>query len=187
MIRNYFTISFRNLVKRKGYTILNILGLSIGITCCLLIFQYVSYQRSYDTFQKKSAQIVRVRLDQYKQGKLLWQSATSYPGIGPTMKKDYPEVENFCRIIDDELLLSNPANNIKFSETKGYYADTSAISMLGVQMVRGNSVSALKDPDKIMLSQSMAKKYFGTDDVLGKTLLSRDNSGIKTYEITGIF
>src|SRR3569623_79766 len=125
MIKNFFVINLRNLLKRKGYTTLNILGLTIGITCCLLIFQYVSYERSYDTFQEKSSQIVRIRLAQIKQGKLSWQSATSYPAFGPTMKKDYPEVEYFCRLIDDELLLSNDAKHFKFSETKGYYADPS--------------------------------------------------------------
>jgi len=187
MIRNYFIISMRNLLKRKGYTTLNILGLTIGITCCLLIFQYVSYERSFDTFQKNSPQIVRVRLDQYKQGKMMWQSATSFPGIGPTLKKDYPEVENFCRLIDDELLLSNDARNVKFSETKGYYADPSSINMIGVQMTRGNNATALNAPYKIIISQSMAKKYFGTDDVVGKILTARGQNTTDHYEINGIF
>jgi putative ABC transport system permease protein len=187
MIRNYFVISLRNLLKRKGYTILNILGLTIGITCCLLIFQYVSYQRSYDTFQKNTSQIVRVRLDQYKQGKLLWQSATSYPAFGPLMKKDYPEVENYCRLIDDELLLSNDAKNVKFSEKKGYYADPSSVDMLGVQLYSGNVSAVLNAPDKIIISQSMAKKYFGTDDVVGKTLIARNQNPYETLLITGVF
>src|SRR5438876_11561595 len=100
MITNYFKIALRNLLKRKGYTALNIMGLAIGITCCLLIVQYVSYERSYDTFEKNTSQIVRLRLDQYKQGQLMWQSATSYPAIGPTLKRDYPEVQNLCRLID---------------------------------------------------------------------------------------
>lgn len=187
MILNYFTIGMRNLLKRKGYTALNIFGLAIGIACCLLIFQYVSYERSYDTFQAKSPQIVRIRLDQYKQGKLMWQSATSFPAIAPTMKKDYPEVENYCRLIDDELLLSNEAKHIKFSETKGYYADPSAINMLDVQLISGSSASALKGPNKIILSQSMAKKYFGTDDVLCKTLLARGERANETFQVEGVF
>ena len=100
MIKNYFTISLRNLLKRKGYTTLNILGLSIGITCCLLIFQYVSRERSFDMFQEnRLRKPSESALDQYKQGKMMWQSATSYPAIAPTMKKDFPEVENTCRII----------------------------------------------------------------------------------------
>jgi putative ABC transport system permease protein len=187
MIRNYFIISLRNLLKRRGYTILNILGLTIGITCCLLIFQYVSYERSYDTFQKNTSQIVRIRLDQYKQGKLLWQSATSYPAFGPLMKKDYPEVENYCRLIDDELLLSNDAKNVKFSEKKGYYADPSSVDMLGVQLYSGNVSAVLNAPDKIIISQSMAKKYFGTDDVVGKTLTARNQNPYETLLITGVF
>ncbi len=67
MYKNYIRITLRNLTKRKGYTLLNVSGLAIGITCCLLIFQYVSYEKSYDTFQKHSSQIVRFRLDQYKE------------------------------------------------------------------------------------------------------------------------
>jgi len=189
MIKNFFVISLRNLLKRKGYTTLNILGLTIGITCCLLIFQYVSYERSYDTFQKNSSRIVRIRLDEYKQGKLLWQSATSYPAFGPLMKKDYPEVENYCRLTDDELLLSNDAKNVKFSEKKGYFADPSSISMLGVDLAAGNNATALDAPNKIIISQSMARKYFGATDVVGKTLQSHGDGRAKpdTYQITGVF
>ncbi|HZX58223.1 MAG TPA: ABC transporter permease, partial [Mucilaginibacter sp.] len=189
MLKNYFTISLRNLLKRKGYTALNILGLTIGITCCLLIFQYVSFERSYDTFQKNTSHIVRIRLDQYKQGKLLWQSATSYPAFGPLMKRDYPEVEDYCRLIDDELLLSNDAKNIKFAEKKGYYADPSSIEMLSIQLKSGTAATALNAPDKMIISESMARKYFGTQDVLGKTLISRggNRNSLETFQITGVF
>ena len=189
MIKNYFTISLRNLLKRRGYTALNILGLTIGITCCLLIFQYVSRERSYDTFQKDAKNIVRIRLDEYKQGKLLWQSATSYPAFGPLMKKDYPEVQNYCRLIDDEMLLSNDARNIKFSEKKGYFAEPSSISMLGVDLAAGSSATALDAPNKMVISQSMARKYFGTTDAVGKTLQSHGDGRAKpdVYQITGVF
>ena len=88
MIGNYFKLALRNLIKRKGYSLLNILGLAIGIACCLLIFQYVSFERSYDSFPDKAKHIARLRLDSYQQGKLSWQSATIYPAFGPTLKKD---------------------------------------------------------------------------------------------------
>src|SRR5689334_17389461 len=123
MFRNYLTIAFRNLVKRKGNTLLNILGLTIGMSCCLLIFHYVSYEKSYDNFEDTSGQIVRVRLDEYQHGKLAWKSATSYPAIAPTMKKDFPEVDRFCRIIDADGLYANEERNVKFTESKGYFAD----------------------------------------------------------------
>src|SRR4030095_16205188 len=98
MISNYLKLAIRNLFKRKGYSLLNILGLAIGMTCCLLIFQYVSYEKSYDRFPSKQEQIVRLRLDSYQQGKLAWQSAVVYPAIGPTIKKDYPQRKNFFRL-----------------------------------------------------------------------------------------
>jgi len=185
---NYFITALRSLLKRKGYTALNILGLAIGITCCLLIFQYVSYERSYDTFQKNTANIVRIRLDEYKQGKLAWQSATSYPAFGPVMKRDFPEVQNYCRLIDDELLLSNDERNVKFSETKGYFADSSAISMLDIQLVKGSGSGVLSGPGKMIISQAMAKKYFGdVEDVVGKRLVARNSYPAKTFVVSGVF
>lgn len=154
MILNFLKLAFRNIIKRKGYSFLNIAGLTIGMSCCLLIFHYVSYEKSYDTFEPNTKQIVRVRLDSYQKGVLAFKSATSYPAIAPTMKKDFPEVENFCRLIDDNLLLSNEEQDKKFSENKGYYADASAIDMFGLHFIKGNPQTALNEPRKIILSAS---------------------------------
>ena len=82
----------------------------------------------------RSDRIVRLRLDSYEQGKLAWKSATSYPACGPSMKRDFPEVEDFCRLIDANLLLSNDERNIKFQEDKGYFADPSCLSIFGIQL-----------------------------------------------------
>ena len=170
MISNYFKLALRNLIKRKGYSLLNILGLAIGITCCLLIFQYVSFERSYDNFPGKAKQIARLRMDSYQQGKLSWQSATVYPAFGPTMKKDFPEVEDFCRLIDCATVLANKNTNVKFKEEKGYFADPSSVSMLGIQMEKGDPSSVLKNSRSIIISETMARKYFGRDDPVGETL-----------------
>jgi len=187
MLKNHLKLAWRNLFKRKGYTTLNILGLSIGITCCLLIFNYVAYERSYDRFPKDATRIVRLRLDAYQKGKLAWQSATVYPAIAPTMKKEFPEVEDFCRLIDADILLTNPARNAKFNETKGYYADPSALNMLGVHLTEGNPATALDGPDKMLLSESMAHKYFGNEPALGKRLEVKGGWRAQSYEITGVF
>jgi putative ABC transport system permease protein len=187
MFKNYFKIAVRNLTRRRGYALLNIFGLAIGVTCCLLIFQYVSYEKSYEKFNKQAGDIVRLRLDQYQQQQLAWKSATIYAAIGPTLKKEFPEVEDFCRLHDAELLLSNPEKDIKFSEKKGYYADQSSINMLGVKLEKGSSHGALDAPDKMIVSETIAKKYFGTDDVVGKTLTSKDPQFVQTYLITGVF
>jgi putative ABC transport system permease protein len=187
MIANYFKIALRNLLKRKGYSFLNIIGLAIGITCCLLIFQYVAFEKSYDKFSDKAKDIVRLRLDSYRQGKLAWKSATSYPAFGPTMKRDFPEVENFCRLHDADLLLSNDEKNVKFTEEKGYYADAEFLSMFKVQLKQGNPETALNGPDKLLLSENTAHKYFGNENALGKRLVYRAGGYTANYEITGVF
>lgn len=187
MILTNLKIALRNLTKRKGYTFLNIFGLTVGMTCCLLIFHYVSYEKSYDDFQPESKNIVRLSLNSYQQGKLAWKSATIYPAIGPTMKKDYPEVVAFTRLHDANLLLSNESNNTKFNETEGYYADAASIEMFDLNLTKGNPSGALDAPDKIILSETLAKKYFGKDEPLGKRLTVRNSSLTQSYEVTGVF
>lgn len=187
MIRNYIKIAVRNLTKRTGYALLNIMGLAIGVTCCLLIFQYVSFEKSYEKFNSGAKDVVRLRLDSYQQGQLAWKSATIYPAIGPTLKKEFPEVEDFCRLHDAELLLTNPEKNTKFNEKKGYYADAAAVDILGIQMLQGNPQEALSAVDKMIVSQSFAKKYFGIEEPVGKTLVSKDPQSMQSYLITGVF
>jgi putative ABC transport system permease protein len=187
MFSSYLKIAFRNLSKRMGYSLLNVIGLAIGITCCLLIFQYVSFERSYDRFPKRANDIVRLRLDSYQQGQLAWKSATIYPAIGPNMKKDFPEVEDFCRLHDADLLLSNEEKNVKFNELKGYYADPSFLKMFNVQLVSGNANTALNGPDKLLLSESLSRKYFGTQEPMGKKLVFRRPEMTRVFEVTGVF
>src|SRR6476620_2307969 len=153
MLTNSLKLAFRNIFKRKGYSLLNITGLTIGMSCCLLIFHYVSYEKSYDDFVPASKQIVRVRLDSYQKGVLAYKSATSYPAIAPTMKKDFAEVDTFCRLIDNNLLLANEEQDKKFNEDKGYYADPAVVDMFGIHFIKGNPATALNAPEKIILSE----------------------------------
>lgn len=187
MLTNYLQIAFRNINKRKGYSLLNIAGLTLGMSCCLLIFHYVSYERSFDQFEKGSGQVVRIRLDSYQKGVLAFKSATSYPAIGPAMKKDFPEVKSFCRLIDDNLLLSNEKLDKRFSENKGYYADQTAIDMFHIQLLEGHEQDALTGPDKILLSASTARRYFGNVNAVGQTLVNRNSDRPETFEVTGVF
>lgn len=187
MFKNYLTTALRNIFKKKSYSLLNIFGLTIGMSCCLLIFHYVSFERSYDDFVPDSKSVVRLRLDNYQKGKLAWQSATVYPAIAPTLKKDYPEVEDFCRLIDANLLLSTENNTVKFNENKGYYADPSFLKMFALRLSKGGIDKSLDGPDKMIISETMAKKYFGSEEAIGKKLVQRDQNQVQAYEITGIF
>lgn len=187
MFQNYFKIAFRNLLKRKGYTLLNILGLTVGMTSCLLIFHYVSYEKSYDTHINNATNIYRLRLDHYLKGQAEWKSATVFPAIGPALKRNFPEIETYCRLIDAKMLLSDENNTHKFTETKGYFAEQPSVSMFNLKLISGDPATVLTGPDKIIISESMAKKYFGDVNVLGKHLVSRDKNVNRTREITGIF
>ncbi|HUS02567.1 MAG TPA: FtsX-like permease family protein [Chitinophagaceae bacterium] len=199
MFKNHFQIALRNIRKRKGYTLLNILGLGIGITCCLLIFQFVSYEKSYESFNNKADQIVRLRLDLHDQGKLTMQSAAVYPGIAPMMKKEFPEVQNYCRLVEtriswlknemvqNNIVLANDDRDIKAIENKGYYADQSFLEMFAIQLIKGDPKTSLEGPDKIILSATTAKKYFGQDNATGKKITVREGGNIYYYEVTGIF
>jgi putative ABC transport system permease protein len=104
MIRNFLKIAFRNLVRRKGYAVLNIFGLAIGISCCLAIFEYVAYEKSYDSFQPNADRIFRVQ-DEDHEGQLVLNCAAAMPGVAPAMKREFPEVENVCRLFKVELYI----------------------------------------------------------------------------------
>jgi putative ABC transport system permease protein len=187
MFGNHLKIAFRSLRKRKGSSLLHILGLTIGMASCLLIFHYVSYEKSYDEHITRAEDIYRLRLDNYVKGKLEWRSATVFPAIGPALKRDYPEIENCCRLIDAHMLFVDESNQSKFTETQGYFAEQSAVSMLDMQLISGNPATALTGPDKIIISESMARKYFGDNRVLGRQLISKDRNDSRAREITGVF
>jgi len=186
MFKNYFKIAFRALIKRKGYSLLNILGLTLGMTCCLLIFHYVTYEQSYDSGIPGGENIYRVRMDNYQNGQLQERWATTFSCVGPIIKKEYPQVEDYCRLIPINLLLSNETNSKKFHEKKGYFADASFTKFFNTKLLSGNPQQALNGPDKIIISQKLAKKYFGDEPAIGKKLIAK-NVTLNPLEITGVF
>jgi putative ABC transport system permease protein len=187
MIRNYLKIAFRNLNRRKGYAFMNIAGLAIGITCSLLIFEYVAYERSFDNFQKNADRIVRVQDEEHQQGRMAVACAAAMPGIAPFMKKEFPEVEEACRLRKISQLLSNDSRNLVFREPDIYYADQSVLQIFTLPLQKGNQLTALKDPGKVILSAATAFKYFGSEDPLGKVLTIHEEGSSRPLEVTGVF
>ena len=94
MLTLFFKTALRSLSKRKGYALLNIFGLTLGMTCCLLIFKYVAYERSYDRFQKKASQVFRIQLDDYQNGQLAVKCAANYAALSPALEQDFPDEKN---------------------------------------------------------------------------------------------
>lgn len=187
MFNSFLQIAIRNFAKRAGYSILNLLGLTIGIASCLLIFKYVAFERSYDNFHPNADRIFRVQESDYQNGRFVVNWATTSPAIGPALKKEFPEVEKTCRLMEYGLMLSNDARHVKSYENRSLAADTSVLSMFQLPLVKGDPATALKGVNKIILSEERARKYFGSENPLGKTLTFRSSGLLRNLEVTGVF
>src|ERR1700741_5436760 len=159
MIKNLFRVAFRNFWKDKGYSVLNILGLTIGITFSLLLIFYIIDELSFDRFNKKADRIYRVvSYINEPTNKMKWTS-TQFP-LGPQIKRDYPEIEESVRFVNtDRRLYQN--GDLKFYEEKIFYADSNVFNVFTYDFLEGNGKSALMEPNSIVLTKSLADKYFG--------------------------
>ncbi|WP_276373667.1 ABC transporter permease [Chryseolinea sp. H1M3-3] len=182
MIKNYLTSVLRYILRNKGFTFINVLGLAIGMMACMLITQYVLHEFSYDDFHEKKARIFRMQQDRYENGVLATRWAAGCAGIGPDMKANFPEVERFVRLSGTRPMFS--VGDVYFKETDVYYASEDFFKIFSVKLLAGEDSSVLREPFKIVLSQSLAKKYFGQEDPVGKMM--RVN-GKEEYQVTGIF
>ncbi len=172
--------AFREIVKNKTFSVIHIFGLSIGIASFILILQYALFELSYDNFYKNADQIYRVRQDRYDKGVMSTTWGAGCAAIGPALKNEFPEVTEFGRLIRLGGII-----NIKeriFREDKMYAANTSFLAMLPVELIAGVDSTALNEPYTAVISESIAKKYYGNSDVIGQTFdLNKD----AVFRITG--
>src|SRR6185437_3680183 len=183
MFRNYFKIAWRNVRRHKAYSAINILGLSIGIATCLIILQYVSFQLSYENFQVNRNQIYRVQQDRYDNGKLSTQWAAGAFGVGNAFKDAIPEIEDYVKIVRPGNITTEVQNQpLKIKEV--FFASGSFFKIFTYPLLSGDKNTALKEPNTVALSETTARKIFGTTHVIGKSLeLNRKNN----YLITAVF
>lgn len=187
MIKNYLTIALRSFLKHKSFTILNVVGLSLGMVASLLILQYVKYERSYDTFHSNAADVYRIQYNQWQSGKLRFECAAAVPAVGPAMKNNFPEVKAFTRLFPVSGIASyeSPQRGvISFREEKMQITDPAVFEVFDFNLLKGDKATALQGPNKTVISQQAAKKYFNDEDPMGKTI-SWD--GTRKFEVTGIF
>ena len=168
MIKHFMTVALRNLLRHKGFSFMNIMGLATGMTACFLIFLYVSFETSYDNFHTNADRIYRVVTDTKTPSETIRQSRTTTP-IAIYMKKDFPEVENAVRLATDGFLVRK--GDIKFQEERSVMADSTLLSIFDFPLISGNKRTALTEPMSIVLSKSTALKYFGKNDALGQQVL----------------
>lgn len=180
MIKNYFKIAFRNLWRHRVFSFINILGLTIGMTACFLIFLYVKFELSYDSFHTKGGRIYRIVADIKTPTETIKSNGPSW--AVPAHLGDFPEVETAVRVLGDNVLFRK--DNIKFNETKTLWADSAFFNVFDFKLLKGNPNTVLKDPFRIVLSESSAKKYFGNNDPVGQTILITGDA--RPAKVTGV-
>ena len=180
MIKNLITAAFRHILKNPGYSILNILGLSLGIASALFLIIYVSDEISYDRYHEKADRIYRVSSKITEPDDQFTWNVAQIP-FGPQIAKDYPEVEAFVRFIPMNRTLFRYQDK-EYNEEDFYYVDSTLFDIFTYKVLKGEVKSALIEPDKIILTETAAGRYFGNDDPIGKTITSGNNS----FEVTGV-
>ncbi|MCI0696522.1 ABC transporter permease [candidate division KSB1 bacterium] len=186
MLKNYLKITLRNLRKHKVYAFINILGLAIGITCCLLILLYVQDELYYDRFHHRSDRIYRLVISGRARGEARVLSTAQSPSPwGPILAQDNPGVENYVRFKTplSRWLISIPNTEKRFYEKRFYFADATVFDVFDYELLRGDTREALKRPNAVVLTESSAKKYFGAEDPIGKILTADNNY---EFTVTGV-
>lgn len=184
MISNYIKIAWRNINKNKTYAIINIVGLAIGLACFLLISLYVVDELSYDKYNEKADRIYRINTDLVFGGNKLHLATTCDP-LGQTLKNEYPQVEEYVRFYQPLGIKRIKKGDEYFRETKTVYADSSLFDVFTLPVINGNPKNALSEPNSVVITENIAKKYFGTTDVLGKTIQDGDDAK-DVYKISAV-
>jgi putative ABC transport system permease protein len=182
MFRNYLTIAYRNLLKTKIYSLINIFGLCIGMVSCLLILHYIHYEKSYDKYHQNSDRIYRLRYERSAEGGTFVRFASACPVAAPLIKERYPEVELAARLYRNRAIVS--FGDKKFTEEKMFFAESDIFNILTISFIEGHPNKAIDNANTAVVSKSTAQKYFGDEAAIGKYISVDKN---EDYLITGIF
>jgi putative ABC transport system permease protein len=194
MIKNYFIIAWRNLTRNKAFSLINIFGLAVGLATCILMIIYIFSELGYDKQHKDANRIYRIA---YKADKKItpkdksWAS-TSAP-IAWGLKSDIPEVEQATRLLKfpslDKMLLKyeHGGESKQFYEANGYYADSTFFQIFSYRFIYGNALTALNEPNSVVISQEIAEKFFGKDNPINKSITIGIPYGNFNYTIKGVF
>ena len=185
MIKNYFKIAWRSLLKYKGFSFINIFGLATGMACSLLIFLFVKDELSYDRYHKNASNIYRVVKDFINDDGSRIPDATSPAALAPAMQRDIPEVEGVTRLMPNwggSWLVQY--GDKKIAEQKFWRADSNFFEIFTYSFIKGNPKTALTDVTSVVITETIAKRYFGNEDPMGKTLRISCCGG--SLKVTGV-
>lgn len=182
MFKNLFIVALRNFKRDKWYSLLNILGLTIGITFSLFLIFYVKDELSYDKYNKKADRVYRINSYIKEADKDTMKWAIAQYLLAPQLKKDYPEVEEAVRFVPNGKMMFKKGA-LRFYEEKVFYTDSSVFKIFTYNFIKGNPNTALVEPNSIVLTEALAKKYFGKSDPIEQTL---ENDKGDVYKVTGV-
>jgi putative ABC transport system permease protein len=194
MIKNYLKIAWRSLMKNKIFSFINIFGLSVGLTCCMLITIFLYHEVSYDKYHKHIDQLYQLGTIFIGDGKESKTPNTPAP-MAAAMQKEFPEITGTARLMalfaeDKTLLQYRPANEEpkSFYEKKGYMADPSFFTLFNYHFIEGNPATALQEPNTLVLNEEIAKKFFGNQPALNKVIhINSNTNGEFDFRVTGVY
>ncbi len=169
MIQNYFIVAVRNLLSYPTYSLINIIGLAIGMAACMLILLYIQDEISYDRHHVNADRIYRIVNDIESGGQTI-ETAGSPPGWSPALKRSYPEIEQFVRMRGTQSAWLITFEGSRFYERKIIWAESALFEMFSISLIAGNPVTALTEPYTMVVSEEMAFKYFGKEEAIGKII-----------------
>jgi putative ABC transport system permease protein len=183
MLVNYLKIAWRNMIKNKTFSLVNIIGLSLGIAVCFIIMLYVQSELSYDRYNKNADRIARIQFEAVMNGGQINEAAVMAP-VAQAVKNDFPEVEDATRLLNagNQKVTYGTAT---FKNEAVAYVDPSFFNVFTLPLVEGDAKTALAQPGTIIVSKVTAQKYFGNADPIGKTIGFDNNTSL--YKVTGVF
>ncbi len=190
MILNYLRFSFRSMRRHSVFTFVNITGLAVGIAVCLLMFNFVSFEKSYDTFFPLSKDIVRVSYSRLIDKELQYSKAQIFPAVGETLKSEIPAVENYTRLfpitthVEAVMMIGEDRERKTFMESSVYAVDSTFLTIFPLEFIQGDALTALNGEKKLILSESSAQKYFGDSDAINKII---HWEGMGDWLVTGVY
>jgi putative ABC transport system permease protein len=182
MIKSYIKVAIRNLLRNKVFSAINIAGLTIGLTCCLLMVLYLQHELSYDKFHPKGDRIARVIMEYSFGSSELTKGNFTSTKVFPAFKRNFPEVEDGVRCTINGRIVKY--GDKLFNEKRFMFADSTFFNLFGFKLLQGDPQSVLKAPKMVVLTNSAAHKYFGDEDPVGKTILV--SAAQDSYLITGV-
>lgn len=188
MLQNHIITTVRNFRRNKAYSFLNIIGLALGVTSFVFLFQYLRFETSYDRFHQDSDDIYRVRVDQFFPGTPPMRFAVAFVPAGPAMVDEIPEVTSYVtmnKLGARGVITYFPADAepVKFYQNDIFYASADFFKIFSFELLEGDAEAVLKGANQVVITESEARKYFGDEDPMGKTLVKNRN---ENFRVTGI-